>query len=239
MTAPRFLDAGEAALVVEFGSAVDPALNDQVLRLDNALSRAAPKGLRELVPTYRSLMIHYDPLCLDRASLITLIQASLKADTGPARAARTWQFPCYYGGPYGDDLEALATLLGLSATRVADLHASARYRVYMYGFSPGFTYLGGLPAALTISRRVTPRPPPVDKTITVGGNQTAIATFPMPTGWYVIARTPVRLYAPERTVPFLVEAGDNIIFDPVDRDSFEALQMRAAAGDPIARRIDP
>ena len=236
---PRYLDAGESALVVEFGQNVDPALNDRVLALDTALAQAQLPGLRELVPTYRSLMVHYDPLRLPRAVLIETIEACLQAATGPARAARRLQLPCHYGNPYGDDLEEMAALLGLSATRAAELHAGATYRVYMYGFSPGFAYLGGLPEALNISRRTTPRPPPVSKTITVGGGQTAIATFPMPTGWYVIARTPVRLYVPEREPPFLVEAGDEIVFDPVDLDTFEALHLRAEAGEPIARNLTP
>jgi allophanate hydrolase subunit 1 len=107
----------------------------------------------------------------------------------------------------------------------------------MYGFAPGFAYLGGLPEALALPRRASPRPPHPRNAVMVGGGLAAVATFPMPTGWYVIGRTPERLYAPEREPAFLVESGDGLRFEPIDAATFAALDRRAAAGEVVARRL--
>ena len=233
---PLFLDAGEAALVVEFGRTVDPAVSDRVLALDAALAADPPEGLRELVPTYRSLMIHYDPLRLERAQLVALVEERLATPATYNRAAALWTVPCCYDLPHGEDLAEMAGLMGLSAAEAADSHASASYRVYMYGFSPGFTYLGGLPEAIAISRRTRPRPPHDSKAVLVGGGLSAIATFSMPTGWYVVGRTPERLYAPERANAFLFEPGDSLRFEAIDASTFATLDARAEAGEVVARR---
>lgn len=236
---PLFLDAGEAALVVEFGRTVDPAISDRVLALDAALAAGPPDGLRELVPTYRSLMIHYDPLRLDRARLVALVEERLTAAVTSRRAAAQWIVPCCYDLPHGEDLAEMAGLMGLSAAETAAIHASASYRVYMYGFSPGFTYLGGLPEAIAISRRTRPRPPHDSKAVLVGGGLSAIASFSMPTGWYVVGRTPERLYAPERANAFLFEPGDSLRFEAIDASTFAMLDARAEAGEVVARRQAP
>ncbi|HEY5797368.1 MAG TPA: allophanate hydrolase subunit 1 [Bosea sp. (in: a-proteobacteria)] len=236
---PLFLDAGEAALVVEFGRTVDPAISDRVLALDAALAADPPEGLRELVPTYRSLMIHYDPLRLDRARLVALVEERLTAVVKSRRAAAQWIVPCCYDLPHGEDLAEMAALLGLSAAEAAAIHASASYRVYMYGFSPGFTYLGGLRETIAISRRTRPRPPHESKAVLVGGGLSAIASFSMPTGWYVVGRTPERLYAPERASAFLFEPGDSLRFEAIDASTFAMLDARAEAGEVVARRQAP
>lgn len=235
--APTFLDAGESALVVEFGRSVDPALSDRVLALDAALAVDPPEGLRELVPTYRSLMIHYDPLRLDRARLVARVEAALASPSQvAARSGALWTLPCCYAPPHGEDLAEMAGLLGLTADRAAELHAAGRYRVYMYGFSPGFTYLGGLPEPLAISRRARPRPPHDSQAVLVGGGLCAVAHFAMPTGWYVVGRTPERLYAPERSSAFLFEPGDQLAFEPIDAETFTALEARAQSGEIVARK---
>ena len=233
--APRLLDAGEAALVVEFGSRVDPAIHDLVLALDDALRARPVPGLCETVPTYRSLMVHYDPLALDRAGLVACIRERLASGGRTARAGRSWTLPCCYDPSLAEDIAEVAGLAGLSVERVADLHAGAAYRVYMYGFAPGFAYLGGLSDALAVSRRATPRPPHPRSALLIGGGLAAVASVPMPTGWYVVACTPERLYSDGREPTFLVETGDTLRFEPVDLSTFAALDARAAAGDVIAR----
>lgn len=233
---PRFLDAGEAALVVEFGDAVDPAANDRVLALDSVLAAETGPGLRELVPTYRSLMIHYDPLVLPRADLIQRVRRALQQPAAERQAAQSWVLPCCYDLPYGEDLDEAASLLGLTRDQAIALHIAGRYRVYMYGFAPGYAYLGGLATELAISRRPSPRPPHPAGAVMIGGGLCGVATFPMPTGWYVLGRTPERLYARDRDEPFLISPGDTIRFEPVDAASFDALEARAARGEPIARR---
>lgn len=231
---PRFLDAGEAALVVEFGAVVDPAINDRVLALDAALASDPPRGLAETVPTYRSLMIHYDPLVLSRAALVATVGDRL-AERGAARGAgRRWTIPCCYDPALAEDIAEAAALAGLDVAAAAALHAEADYRVYMYGFAPGFAYLGGLPEALALPRRPSPRPPHPPGAVMIGGGLAAIGTVPMPTGWYVLGRTPERLFAPEREPAFLIESGDTLRFVSVDAETFARLERRAAAGEIVA-----
>jgi KipI family sensor histidine kinase inhibitor len=235
----RFLNAGEAALVVEFGTDVEPAINDRVLALDEALNAAPPPGLRETVPTYRSLMIHYDPLVLDRQALIEAVTRIEAVPTEPREPAHLWTVPCCYDAAFAEDLAEVAAMTGLTPERVVALHAGATYRVYMYGFSPGFCYLGGVPPEIQVSRRVTPRPPHPANTILLGGGLTLVATFSMPTGWWLLGRTPERMFAPARERVFLVDVGDALRFAPIDRATFDTLEARAAAGEIVARRESP
>jgi inhibitor of KinA len=233
---PRFLDSGETALVMEFGVSVDPAVNDRVLALDKALGALGLEGIRETVPTYRSLMIHYDPLVLDRETLVATAKALEAKPHTPQEPTHRWTVPCCYDPRFAEDLGEIAARTGLASSRLIELHAGATYRVYMYGFAPGFCYLGGLPPELSISRRETPRAPHPPNTILVGGGLTLISTFSMPTGWWLIGRTPERMFAPERNPAFLVEVGDTLIFDPISTDCFAALEARVASGEIVAQR---
>lgn len=233
---PRFLDAGETALVVELGRAVDPAIHDRVLALDRALAAALPPGVREIVPTFRSLMIHYDPLVIDRARLIERVRAAGRAARSAAAPSARWTIPCCYDDGFGEDLAELAAQTGLPAARLVALHAGAALRVYMYGFLPGFCYLGGLPPALAVSRRATIRAPHPAGAVIVADGMSVITTFSMPTGWWVIGRTPERLFAPARTPSFLVGVGDTVRFEAIDAATFAALAARVADGEIVARR---
>ncbi|MFO0998282.1 MAG: allophanate hydrolase subunit 1 [Alphaproteobacteria bacterium] len=233
-SSPRFLDAGEAALVVEYGTTVDPAIHDRVMALDAALAARALLGIRETVPTFRSLMIHYDPLLLDRATLVEAVE-SLGLAPKAAAARKRWTMPCCYDSEFGEDLTLVGETLKLSPERVVALHAGATFRAYMYGFAPGFCYLGGLPKELTISRRVTPRPPIAPQTIMIADGMSIITTISMPTGWWLVGRTPERMFSRNRTPAFLAEAGDEIRFEQIDRATYEALDARAEAGEIVAR----
>lgn len=233
---PRFLDAGETALVVEFGDVVDPAINAQVLALDAALRADPPKGAREFVPTYRSLMIHYEPLEIERAELICIARQAMAATTVSATEGATWILPCCYEPPFAEDLDEAARLLKLGRDELVALHAAATLRVYMYGFTPGQLYLGGLPRELAISRRPEPRPPHPAGAVLIAGGLCVVAPFVMPTGWYVLGSTPERLYAPERQNPFFIQPGDNLRFEPVDAATFRGLEERTARGEIVARK---
>ncbi|ATQ67562.1 MULTISPECIES: 5-oxoprolinase subunit B family protein [Methylosinus] len=235
--ASRWLDAGEAALVVEFGDSVDPAINALVLALDAALGAAPLEGIVETVPTYRSLMIHYEPLALSRAALVAHLRALLQAGETPAASApgRRWVVPCCYEPPLAEDVEAAGEALALAPERLAALHAGALYRAYMYGFAPGWCYLGGLPAALALPRRAAPRGPTPRGAVLIGGGLSLIGAAPMPTGWYVIGRTPERMFALDRDPPFLFDPGDAIRFEPIDRAAFARLEESAGRGEIVSR----
>jgi KipI family sensor histidine kinase inhibitor len=235
---PRFLDCGEAALSVEFGDSVDPAINGRVLALDERLRASAPAGLRETTPTYRALFLRYEPLEISRDALKAAIEGLLRpGEQAPAsRPAVRWTIPCCYDAEFAEDIGEAAGLLGRSAQSLAQLHASADYRAYMYGFAPGWCYLGGLSDALAIPRRTSPRGLTPRGATLIGGALSLIAANPMPTGWYVIGRTPERMFALDRDPPFLIAPGDAVRFEPIDPETFRMLDARALAGETVARR---
>lgn len=239
---PRFLNAGDCGLVVEFGDAIDPAINDRVLELDAALAAAALAGLRETVPTYRSLLVLFDPRVLRRNRLRACLADLLADSKASARSAnrRRWHFPVCYGGSHGEDLDHVAALHELSTRDVIDLHSGAEYRVYMIGFMPGFSYLGGLPEALHTSRRTTPRQKTPARSISIGGKQAAVSPpLEIPSGWQMLGQTPVRVYDPTHLDdPFLLRTGDLVCFEPIREAEYVRLCKLAEAGEPVARLED-
>ncbi len=234
--APRFLPAGETALVVEFGATIDPALNQLVRALDAALAAAGLAGVVETVPTYRSLMIHFDPHLLSAAELIDEIRSLEAAPIGPQAAPNHWIIPACYEHSHAEDLAEVAAVLSLSEAEVVALHSGASYRVYMYGFAPGYVFLGGLPERLKISRRAVPRLPVPAGALLIAGGQALIGNDPMPTGWYHIGRTPVVTFDAAHAPPCFIEIGDWISFEPIDAATFSALEQAARNGAPVARR---
>lgn len=229
---PRYLSAGESALVVEFSRSIDPAAHAAVMALDAALAAQPITGVLETVPTYRSLMVHFDPRRLSADALIEALGAVDPADA-PRAEPKSWRVPACYDSPHAEDLDEAAGILGLSPERVVALHAEARYTVVMYGFAPGFAFLGGLAPELALSRRLTPRPPAPFGALTIGGGQTLISSFVMPTGWYVLGRTPARTFDPGRDPMFPIGVGDHVRFERVDAARFAALEAEAQAGHPV------
>jgi inhibitor of KinA len=239
---PRFLDQGEAALTVEFGDIVDPEVNALVIALDKAFLERPPIGVRETTPTYRSLLVHYEPLEISRRALVGWIEARLEQrsvgvrEPVIAKEEPGWIIPCCYDPAMAEDIAEATSVLDLSAQSLAALHARADYRAYMYGFAPGWCYLGGLPEALTMPRRLSPRGPTPPGAVLIGGGLSLVATNPMPTGWYVIGRTPERLFSLEREPPFLIAPGAALRFDSIDPETFARLAARAESGEVVARR---
>lgn len=221
---PRFLPLGDAALSVEFGDAITPELNAQVVALDLALAAAELDGIVETAPSYRSLLICYEPLEISLEHLVAELRRLLgNAGRVWQAEAVTWSVPVVYDPPYGLDLAEVAQRLALTEEQVIGAHSQAEYRVYMVGFAPGLPYLGPLPDALHISRRVTPRPQVPAGAVMIGGIQANIVPMPVPSAWYVLGQTPLRLFDPDRQDPFQFRAGDRLRFRRIDAAEFERL----------------
>jgi inhibitor of KinA len=230
MAYPRILACGDTALSVEFGDKLDPRLSGLVLALYRRLADARVPGVVEAVPTFRALMVHYDPLaasCADvTAALERLMRALAPADAG----GRLWQLPVCYEGELAPDLAEVAARTKLAPEEVVARHSAATYRVYMIGFLPGYPYMGELPRELHLPRRENPRTKVPMGSVSIATNQTAIYTFESPGGWHLIGRTPVRLFDPRREDWALLEPGDAVRFEPIGRARFDALERRAAGG---------
>lgn len=232
---PRILPSGDAALTVEFGEEIDPDLNARVLELDRAA--ASLEGVVETIPTYRSLLVCYDPnlTAFDRlgAELVALA-ATL---TGRAEAGRTWRIPVCYGGENGIDLEATAALHGIDPEELIRRHAAPTYRVYMLGFLPGFAYLGGLDQSIATPRRISPRLHTPAGTISIGGIQALVASLAAPSGWHLLGRTPVRNFMPGREPAVILQPGDGVKFEPIPEGEFGRLDRDAGGGGLVAEPI--
>ena len=233
-TWPRILPCGDMAITVEFGATIDESVNRRVIGLERVVENENLPGVIETVPTYRSLLVHLDPLTADHASLSKTLSRLARAIAPQAQSRRRWKVPVIYGGEFGEDLAMLADLHGISEERVAELHVQAVYRVYMVGFVPGFTYLGGLDPRLTTPRRKTPRQRIPPGTISIGGQQSAIGSIEAPSGWHLIGCTPVRCFHPHRDPVFLFRPGDEVCLEPVGAAAWDQLAKRAAAGEMVA-----
>lgn len=232
---PRLLPCGDTALAVEFGSAIDPAIAARVLELDRGATKL--DGVVETVPTYRSLLVRYDPTRTSFARLGEALRELAEAATGAPVAGRVWRIPVCYGGAFGIDLEATAALHDLSPEELIGRHAAPVYDVYMIGFLPGFAYLGGLDPSIATPRRTNPRLKTPPGTISIGGIQALVASIEAPSGWHLLGRTPVRNFMPGRDPAVLLQPGDRVRFERIDEGDFARLDREAQAGAPVAEVI--
>jgi KipI family sensor histidine kinase inhibitor len=237
LSPPRLLPSGDSAITVEFSRNIDDEANRRVLALDRTVAREAVAGVNETIPTYRSLLVHYDPTQIDfdtlGKKLLELAQRPVPASEKP----RHWRVPVAYGGEHGIDLEDVAKTLGTTADDVVARHIAADYRVAMIGFSPGWSYLSGLQASLHMPRRQTPRLVTPEGTISIGGVQTGIQCIAGPSGWYLLGRTPVRTYQLHRDPIFLLEPGDGVKLYVIDHKTFAEMDRAAEHGEVIAELV--
>lgn len=231
---PRLLPSGDSAITVEFSRNIDDAANRRVLALDRALAGAPIRGVIETVPTYRSLLVHYDPCEIDFTTLGEKLVAAARIDVPARTGLRHWRIPVAYGGENGIDLEAVATALATTPDVIVDRHVRGDYRVAMIGFTPGWSYLSGLDSFLHLPRREEPRLMTPAGTISIGGVQTGIQCLAAPSGWHLLGRTPVRTYQLHRDPIFLLEPGDRVSFFAIDARRFEEQDRAAAAGEIVA-----
>ncbi len=218
----RIVPAGDSALIVEFEERIDPAINARAIALADSLQAAAIAGVRDVVPTYRSVAVFFDPL---RTNYDTLLER-IERDAGrpapdAARQAEPLRIPVCYGGDLGPDLGAVAAFGGISADEVIALHASATYRVFMLGFVPGFAYMGIVDARIAAPRHSTPRVRVPAGSVGIAGVQTGIYPAETPGGWQLIGRTPIKPFDANRAQPFLMKAGDAVRFYAIDRAEYE------------------
>jgi len=234
---PRLLPSGDSAITVEFSRDIDDSANQRVLALDRAHAAEPIAGVTETVPTYRSLLVHYDPVRIGYDALGAKLRALAELPVPASARARRWRIPVAYGGEHGVDLEDVAKALATTPDQIVARHVAGDYRVAMIGFTPGWSYLSGLDARLQMPRRQNPRLLTPAGTISIGGVQTGVQCLAGPSGWHLLGRTAVRTYQLHRDPIFLLEPGDNVTFAPVDAKTFAEQDRAAEAGEFIAEQI--
>ena len=234
LSPPRLLPSGDSAITVEFSRTIDDAANRRVLALDRTLAREPISGVTETVPTYRSLLVHYDPTQIDFDTLSDKLAELGQQPVPPTENTRRWRIPVVYGGEHGIDLEDVAKTLGTTPDEIVARHIAGDYGVAMIGFTPGWSYLSGLQDSLHMPRRQNPRLLTPSGTISIGGIQTGVQCLAGPSGWHLLGRTAVRTYQLHREPIFLLEPGDRVTFSVVDAKTFSEQDRAAEHGDIVA-----
>jgi KipI family sensor histidine kinase inhibitor len=222
--AVKFLASADSAVIVEFGDRADRAISDQVLALAARIEGLQIEGVVELVPTFRSLMVHYDPLRTSAQDLVAVVKQALTSKSAPDRKRRLWRVPICYERDFAPDLESVARSTQLSTEEVIRLHAGTRYHVYMVGFVPGFPYMGDLAQALVLPRRADPRIHVPPGSVSIATTLTAIYPLDSPGGWHLIGTTPIRMFDVHDEPPALFAPGDAVDFEAIDAASFARIK---------------
>ncbi len=218
----RIVPAGDAALVVELPSRVDPEISNRAVLLAEGIRRDCAGIVRDVVVGYCTVTVYFDPLIVDS---IRVEEAVTRLADSPAVAQGATgalvDVPVCYGGSEGPDLGSVAAFAGLSEAEVVALHSGVTYRVYVVGFVPGFPYMASVDPRLALPRRATPRTRVPAGSVAIAAGQTGIYPSETPGGWHVIGRTPLKPYDAGRQEPFTFRPGDRVRFHGIDRKTFQ------------------
>jgi inhibitor of KinA len=218
----RIVPAGDSAVVVELEDRIDPAVNAKAIALAEAVQAAGLHGVRDVVPTYRSVAVYFDPLRVDYDALLALLESSERSPATGSRTASRVRIPVCYGDDLGPDLAEVASFAGVGEDDVVRMHTAVRYRVFMLGFVAGFAYLGAVDERIAMPRHATPRLKVPLGSVGIAGSQTGVYPAETPGGWRLIGRTPVKPFDPDRADPFLMKAGDEVDFYAITRTEYDA-----------------
>jgi inhibitor of KinA len=226
----KVLPAGDTALVVEFGEHIDRQLSTWVLALARRLNETRLNGIVETVPTYRSLIVHYDPLAVSASALTARIVELMRGLQLTEGVERHWLLPACYDPEIAPDLADVAARTSHSPAQVVELHSGTTYHVYMIGFLPGMAYLGDVPAELGLPRRTSPRLKVPAGSLAIATTMTCVYPLDTPAGWHLIGRSPVPFWERRPAIRTLLTPGDKVTFRPVSLREYEELSVKAALG---------
>lgn len=234
---PRLLALGDAAWTLEFGREISASLNARVTGLAdriNQVRHALPllASVTDVVPTYRSLTVHFDPSDAHADELGAWLLALGSEGHTDERKGRQWRLPVCFDQDFAPDLPALAAAKGLTEDQVIARLLAAEFRVYLIGFLPGFPYMGGLPAELAMPRLASPRQRVPKNSLAVAGEMCSVYPWESPGGWNLLGRTPVQLFDLQYAEqPAMLAAGDVVRWYAIQRDEYEQLLTRCQRGD--------
>ena len=208
--------SGDTMLLVEWEQVVDPEVNERAIRVASRLQARLGHVVRDIVPSYCSVGIHFDPLLTDLAALERVVQeeATRAAAADATDERRPFEIRVRYGGDAGPDLAAVAEWASCSPADVVEMHAARTYRVYMLGFVPGFAYMGRVDSRIAAPRHRVPRDAVAAGSVGIAGEQTGVYPISTPGGWQIIGRTDAVMFDPARTPASLLGPGDLVRFVP-------------------------
>jgi len=209
---PILRPIADTGVLVEFGNSIDDAVHDRVLSFDAIIQQADIVGITECVPSYTCVLVGYDPLQTDSDLLCEQIEKCLLIEQANTLKPTHWQIPTCYAESLAPDLGAVASHFGISEQDVIEQHCAGKYKIYMYGFAPGYAYMGGVPKIIQLPRKTAPIMNVPAQTVMIAGPQCLITTLPMPTGWWRIGLTTFRPLQMNRSNPFVLNVGDTLEF---------------------------
>jgi KipI family sensor histidine kinase inhibitor len=227
----KYLISGDSALNMEFGSSISEEVNKKIRAMALSIEVKSIHGIVEMVSTYRSLMIHYDPLKVDFSELVnSLKKIEQNLDNIVLPAPEVIEIPTLYGGDWGPDLDTVASYNNITVEKVVEIHTSKEYLIFMLGFTPGFPYLGGMDKRIAAPRLQTPRTRIPGGSVGIAGEQTGIYPVSSPGGWQLIGRTPIKLFDPYRKNPILLKSGNYIKFKSINEEDYKKIESELDNG---------
>jgi inhibitor of KinA len=223
---PIFRPVADHALLVEFGTEITPEAYAKVRHLDAMLALHAPHGFLESVPAYVNILVEFDPILTDHRAIKKALIGLLSLKSAPRPSTTEREVLVCYEPAFAPDLPEVARLCGLSEQEVIAAHLAGDYAVFLYGFAPGYAYLAGVPQALHLPRKDAAIRDVAAGSVIIAAGQCLVTTLKMPTGWWIIGRSPTEILCKNPSRPFLFDVGDPVRFRRISAAEFATQQAR-------------
>lgn len=237
---PTISPVGDRAISIDFGQVIDPTINRHIRQTIERIKELQLEGIIELVPTYCALLVEYDAMLYSYSEICKIIEPTLEAGMTDTtnELVTVVEVPTVYGGEFGPDLSFVASHNHLSEYEVISIHSGTDYLVYMLGFIPGFTYLGGMDPRIATPRLSSPRTLIPAGSVGIAGEQTGTYPSDSPGGWQIIGRTPVTMYDMAKAQAALLKAGDYVRYVPIDESEFYRIKALGTDYVPVIREVE-
>ena len=237
---PTISPVGDRAISIDFGQVIDPTINRHIRQTIERIKELQLDGIIELVPTYCALLVEYDAMLYSYSEICNIIEPTLEEGMANTinELVTVVEVPTVYGGEFGPDLSFVASHNHLSEDEVISIHSGTDYLVYMLGFIPGFTYLGGMDSRIATPRLSSPRTLIPAGSVGIAGEQTGTYPSDSPGGWQIIGRTPVTMYDISKAQAALLKAGDYVRYVPIDESEFHRVKALGTDYVPVIRKVE-